>query len=132
MLDRIGRGSAEGSFRGSRCHLFNSDPGDSMLAKCANPDCSAVFRYLHEGKVYMVDSKAAFAGSGRTNNAKIAGALYKCEYYWLCASCCRELTIQIDGDHRVRVALRREHENIFQSEISPADSGLASDHSIQP
>jgi hypothetical protein len=25
-----------------------------MLSKCANPDCSTVFRYPHEGKLWLI------------------------------------------------------------------------------
>jgi hypothetical protein len=78
-----------------------------MLGKCANPGCPAAFRYLHEGKVYLVDCKAAFAKRKTGTSGKLAGALYKREYYWLCASCSRDLTIQIDGNYRVRVTLKR-------------------------
>jgi hypothetical protein len=27
-----------------------------MLSTSANPDCSTVFRYLHEGKLYVISS----------------------------------------------------------------------------
>src|SRR5947209_19080489 len=33
-----------------------------MLSKCANPACSAQFRYLHDGKVFRVDLEERAAG----------------------------------------------------------------------
>jgi hypothetical protein len=29
-----------------------------MLAKCANPACSATFHYLHEGKLFPVELRS--------------------------------------------------------------------------
>lgn len=62
-----------------------------MLSKCANPACSNVFRYFHEGKLYLVDSKTASTESRAL------------EYFWLCSGCCREMTIEIDHGHAVTV-----------------------------
>jgi hypothetical protein len=27
-----------------------------MVSKCANPDCSAVFRYFHQGKLFRIET----------------------------------------------------------------------------
>ncbi len=60
-----------------------------MLSKCANPACSTTFRYLHEGKLYLIDTKA-FAGRKPPADLKYAGKASTLEYVWLCSSCCRE------------------------------------------
>lgn len=49
-----------------------------MVSICANPECSEEFRFLHEGVLYST----------------LLGA--KPEFYWLCASCAKTLTIAID------------------------------------
>jgi len=33
-----------------------------MVSKCASSSCSTLFRYLHEGKLYLIDRKVAAAG----------------------------------------------------------------------
>jgi hypothetical protein len=73
-----------------------------MLSKCANPDCSARFRYLHEGKLYSIDFTAVFAG--RTAPTNVAGRSSNKEYFWLCALCSREMTIRLDQHYHVLLA----------------------------
>lgn len=42
-----------------------------MLSKCANPNCSHTFRYLHEGKLYLTNSRSRVMGdSPSLNNTK--------------------------------------------------------------
>jgi hypothetical protein len=71
-----------------------------MLSKCANPKCSNTFRYFRDGKLYVSEPKAQ-AGNHRV-----------LECFWLCSTCCLDMTIQIDDDHAVTVfrkpAMRRE------------------------
>ena len=64
-----------------------------MLSKCANPACSAVFRYLHEGKLFVL-SKAPPTTS-------LAVALTDCvlaEHFWLCGPCSRQMRVSRNGD----------------------------------
>jgi hypothetical protein len=82
-----------------------------MLSKCARPGCSTPFRYLHEGKLYLIDRKAASAGRKSPADLKYAGKSRPLEYVWLCSSCCSDLTIQVDDDHGVRVVRKREAQN---------------------
>lgn len=74
----------------------------SMLSKCANPACSTTFRYLSEGKLYLIDSKADWVRHG-TRAATHAGKSGIYEYFWLCSSCSRDMTIQIDHKFEVSV-----------------------------
>lgn len=69
-----------------------------MLSKCANPNCPTTFRYLHEGKLYVIASREAPAG--RTKCASKSGQL---EYAWLRPSCSLYLTIQFDEELGTRV-----------------------------
>jgi hypothetical protein len=74
-----------------------------MLSKCANPACSTTFRYLSEGKLYLVDSKEVLTRHGARAGLKCAGNSCSYEYFWLCSSCCRDMTIQIDNKFEVSV-----------------------------
>jgi len=58
-----------------------------MVSKCANPSCSATFRYLREGTIFH-------AASGPTAPEKdsLAGTPSH-ERFWLCRECSTKLTI---------------------------------------
>jgi hypothetical protein len=86
---------------------INYEFGDFMLSKCASPGCSTPFRYLHEGKLYLIDRKAASAGRKPPADLRYARKSRGLEYVWLCSSCCSDLTIQVDDDHGVRVVRKR-------------------------
>jgi len=70
-----------------------------VLSKCANPECSEQFRFLHEGKVFQLTptpevqemSEGAFPG------------LY--ERFWLCDRCSKEMTLIWAGTHAKLVPL---------------------------
>ncbi|MGA8867201.1 MAG: universal stress protein [Candidatus Sulfotelmatobacter sp.] len=72
-----------------------------MLSKCANPGCSSVFRYLHEGKLFLV-TKAAV-----TPLTDPATDLLPTERFWLCDACSRKMRIAWDGSSVQLVGLRR-------------------------
>jgi hypothetical protein len=59
-----------------------------MLSKCANPDCSALFLYLHRGKLFMLETANP---SGEKHSER------KREYFWLCEECSSSMTIAYDG-----------------------------------
>ncbi len=71
-----------------------------MLSKCANPACSKEFRYLHQGKLYVIE--AAAIASTRDAGEPIAqtNKLQKLEHYWLCDTCCRTMKVIVDGNHQ--------------------------------
>jgi len=71
-----------------------------MLSKCANPTCSARFRYLHEGRIFsaIIEDKGVVRGA-----EDYAETPRRVERYWLCDSCARSMTLVLrDG----RVVLR--------------------------
>lgn len=53
-----------------------------MLSKCANPACTASFRYLHEGKVFRLERE-------HSDDAQS----HSFEYFWLCALCANLFTV---------------------------------------
>ncbi len=75
-----------------------------MLSKCANPTCRTLFRYLHEGKLYVIGPKEALATRRPRSSAK-SGQI---ECAWLCSSCCLHLTIQLDEEFGARVVRKVE------------------------
>jgi len=72
-----------------------------MLAKCANPACSATFHYFHEGKLFAIESKSDLAELH--SDPEYLGRPHRPQYFWLCSSCGGAMTIQSDGDHGVTI-----------------------------
>jgi hypothetical protein len=74
-----------------------------MLSKCANPACSNAFRYLHEGKLFLIES-GGHPMKGKSEAAmQNTGKSRAIDHVWLCSSCCRYLTVYIDDENEVRV-----------------------------
>lgn len=66
-----------------------------MVANCANPSCSAVFRYLYDGIIFHVTYKPAGASiSGPSTN----------ERFWLCGDCSAKMTLISKGSGVLAVA----------------------------
>jgi hypothetical protein len=78
-----------------------------MLSKCANPTCPTTFRYLHQGRLYVIAPGKPAAGHKSRPSAE-SGQL---EYAWLCSSCSLDLTIQIDEEFGIRVVRKVEGKN---------------------
>ena len=75
-----------------------------MLTKCANPKCFASFRYLHDGKVFMIKNEGATAMSAlRSEPPNEACVATSSQYYWLCSKCTQTMTIVLDRHKTVRV-----------------------------
>ena len=55
-----------------------------MLRECANPACSREFRYLHEGKLFEVETQFLEHGHHRS----------EVQRYWLCDRCARSVTLR--------------------------------------
>jgi hypothetical protein len=61
-----------------------------VLSKCANPACSARFRYLHQGRIFKVETGAALSGRNGSSNRKI-------EHFWLCEGCAQTLEVAVEN-----------------------------------
>jgi hypothetical protein len=61
-----------------------------MLSKCANPECSEILRYLHEGKIFYL-APTPEVEILTMLNAKLH------ERFWLCSRCSRTMTLVWDG-----------------------------------
>lgn len=69
-----------------------------MVSKCCNPCCDAVFRYLYEGRVFVLE------------NDRVAGAepSNRPEYFWLCRTCSTRMTLRLGEDSTVVAMLLRD------------------------
>lgn len=75
-----------------------------MIAKCANPECGAPFRYLREGRIFQVDMDP---GGHRIVGPFLVGEggpPHRLEHFWLCGECARTLTLVVDPERGVVVA----------------------------
>ncbi len=62
-----------------------------MLSKCANPECSEQFRFLHQGKIFHLTPTPDVQAC---DDASLS-LLY--ERFWLCDSCAKKLTLVWGG-----------------------------------
>lgn len=62
-----------------------------MLSKCANPECSNQFRYLHQGKIFVLTPIPELEQAG------LCALQSFHERFWLCDCCCQEMKIVWDG-----------------------------------
>ena len=84
-----------------------------MLSKCANPECSEILRYLHDGKIfYLAPTPDIRIAMGRLRPALR-------ERFWLCARCSKEMTVVWGGSH---VTLVRLNEKMAASASATAPS----------
>ena len=72
-----------------------------MLSKCANPKCSEIFRYLHQGKIFSL----APTPEVQTVTGMLPGLE---ERFWLCERCAREMTLVWGGAQVKLVALPKK------------------------
>jgi len=69
-----------------------------MLSKCANPECSASLRYLHQGKIFcLAPTPEVEAVTGELNPVMH-------ERFWLCDKCAKIMTV-VWGGTTVKLAL---------------------------
>ncbi len=98
-----------------------------MLSKCANPACDARLHYLHQGKIFRIDTESLARTFRRAKPATVAvpvitddsrpigdlpivadrGGSYRPEYFWLCAECSEEWTIAVQSGTVIVVPLSR-------------------------
>jgi len=57
-----------------------------MLQKCANPTCTAKFRSLREGKLFLAENHTAEPGDHKLRR----------EHFWLCSVCATQFTLRFD------------------------------------
>lgn len=70
-----------------------------MLSKCANPECSQVLRYLHEGKIFCLSPTPEVLSVKEVPNPAFE------ERFWLCERCSKEMTLVWGGTQVKLVSL---------------------------
>ena len=65
-----------------------------MLSKCSNPTRSTPFRYLHEGRLFLLEWDSKFSASTSSRG----------EYFWLCERCSSVMTLH-PGENEAVVAV---------------------------
>lgn len=79
-----------------------------MLSKCANPQCTASFQYLREGKLFQIESGHDSGHAVGPQLLEGKRPTRRIEYFWLCGSCCAEMTLAYEkGKGVVTVPLQR-------------------------
>lgn len=81
-----------------------------MLSKCANPACSSTFRYFHEGKLFLIESGVGPTKGKSEAALRNTGRSRAIGHVWLCSSCCRDMTVYIDDEDKVRVVRKPDGE----------------------
>ena len=82
-----------------------------MLSKCANPECSEILRYLHQGKIFcLAPTPEVQSVTGMLN------PVFE-ERFWLCERCSQEMTL-IWGGTEVKLVRRPSK----AAELSPPAS----------
>ena len=81
-----------------------------MLSKCANPECSEQFRYLHQGKLFHLSP---------TPNLLVVdddSYDYLYERFWLCDQCSRTMTLVWNGS-AAKIVRLPDRPDILHSDI---------------
>lgn len=94
-----------------------------MLSKCANPECSEQFRYLHQGKLFHLNPTPELQALGDD----FCDALY--ERFWLCEQCCKRMRVVWDGtEARIAslLATERAHSEDQIDRVQPSRKRAAS------
>lgn len=75
-----------------------------MVSKCANPDCSASFRYLHTGKLFRFEMPIGLERRAAMGESGVAPRpLKRLQFYWLCESCAPRMTLAYEAGSGVKV-----------------------------
>lgn len=67
-----------------------------MVSKCANPQCQAHLKYLHQGSLYVVPRPSRFGVAADDGFASPAGNQIEC--FWLCESCSLRMSVSRSGE----------------------------------
>ena len=73
-----------------------------MLSKCANPACSNLFLYLHQGRLFRMDTGAEAAIA-----SQFQAHAHRVEFFWLCDDCAANMTVIFEKERGVAVRLFR-------------------------
>ncbi len=77
-----------------------------MIDKCANPTCAAQFRYLHQGKLFLVDGtrEPVMCCVEETNGVRAVSG--RTLVYWLCDACSKTMVVVVTSRNSIDVVPR--------------------------
>ncbi len=80
-----------------------------MVTKCANPSCSAGFRYLRGGRLFLfeVSKSPPMSVLSSSESGFRKSEFRSSEYFWLCEECAKSMTINSDENGHAFVARTR-------------------------
>ncbi len=66
-----------------------------MVSKCANPACSATFRYFHAGKLFRLETTDGLdrRHSLDDDEGVTSKPRRRIIFYWLCENCAAKMTL---------------------------------------
>lgn len=67
-----------------------------MVDKCANPACSATFRRLRDGRIFVLEVERDSRSEGKGYSRQL-------RYFWLCNTCRRTMTVILENRKGVQV-----------------------------
>lgn len=98
-----------------------------VISKCANPLCSASFRYLHEGKLFQFEVRSfdelSIDPSTANHNEKPSREI---ECFWLCDSCASTMTIVCEP-HTHRIAIVPLEDDVVRGRRGASGASAAED-----
>jgi hypothetical protein len=86
-----------------------------MLSKCANPGCPAPFLYLHQGKLFRLDTGTAHPAAQSKERT-----VRHLEFFWLCEECAAKLTLDYKKGVGITTVSRSETQTETQSRAASA------------
>ena len=99
-----------------------------MLSKCANPACLARFHYLHQGRIFKIETGAVSSdttASPSTASPSTASPTRRIEHFWLCERCVQTLTVVLENGAVTTRPLHRELSEGMPQEKSEARRNAA-------
>jgi len=91
--------------------------GVTVLLKCANPLCSAQFRYLHEGRLFEVETQY-YETLSDNGQRKLRNCKGHVELYWLCDQCAAHVALRFDQERcAVMLSLQGGSGNTMETAI---------------
>lgn len=107
ITDKLQCAAYKSSIQGP-CRLsFSVDSGGTVVARCANPACSASFDSLQQGQVLVLSSDhEEHRVSSRVN---FSGQIDHVTYVWLCDSCLSKFEFLLGSNGKVRLRAKFPH-----------------------
>ena len=81
-----------------------------MVSKCANPACSAPFRFLHEGKLFRIETQpeSSDRNAAFQQDPSPRKPARHVEFFWLCGGCSVLMTLAVEKEMGVTIRPRMQ------------------------